>query len=187
MNADEIVMGLRESCTGNELAPSMVTNREITEAADLIESLQAQHKQAALNYQQKCRDVVELEAQLAELRKECDIADAANTALHGALEESQRRERAAVNNMTAVLKRDSGDICKYCEHIIECKGQACDGYCSGAGDIDGNYPNWKWTCEDFVLGTCVKMENTPCNGCFENDYGGFEWRGPQTEKGETHE
>ena len=32
---------------------------------DLIESLQAQHKQAALNYQQKCRDVVELEAQLS--------------------------------------------------------------------------------------------------------------------------
>lgn len=69
MNADEIVRGLRESCTGNELAPPMVTNRELTEAADLIESLQAQHKQAALNYQQKCRDVVELEAQLSEARQ----------------------------------------------------------------------------------------------------------------------
>ena len=42
MNADEIVKELRESCTGNEFDFPMVTNRELTEAADLIQSLQAQ-------------------------------------------------------------------------------------------------------------------------------------------------
>ena len=98
-------------------------------------------------------------------------------ALTARAEAAEARADAAVEDMTAVLKRDSDDICKYCKHIIECKGQNCDGYCSGAGDIDGNCPDWKWTCEDFNFGTCVKMENTPCNGCFENDCGGFEWRG----------
>ena len=97
--------------------------------------------------------------------------------LQARAEAAEARADAAVEDMTAVLKRDSDDICKYCKHIIECKGQNCDGYCSGAGDIDGNYPDWKWSCEDFNFGTCVKMENTPCNGCFENDCGGFEWRG----------
>ena len=92
-------------------------------------------------------------------------------------EAAEARADAAVEDMTAVLKCDLDDICKYCKHIIECKGQNCDGYCSGAGDIDGNCPDWKWSCEDFNFGTCVKMENTPCNGCFENDCGGFEWRG----------
>ena len=97
--------------------------------------------------------------------------------LQARAEAAEARADAAVEDMTAVLKCDLDDICKYCKHIIECKGQNCDGYCSGAGDIDGNYPDWKWSCEDFNFGTCVKMENTPCNGCFENDCGGFEWRG----------
>ena len=101
------------------------------------------------------------------------------------LSASQRREKAAVNDMTACLKRDSDDICGYCKHKIECKGQDCDDYCSGTGDIDGKYPDWKWTCEDFDFGTCAKMESTPCNGCFENDCDGFEWRGPEAEKGDS--
>ena len=49
-------------------------SRVCCEAADLIESLQAQHKQAALNYQQKCRDVVELEAQLSASQRRADAA-----------------------------------------------------------------------------------------------------------------
>ena len=108
-------------------------------------------------------------------------------ALTARAEAAEARADAAVEDMTAVLKRDSDDICKYCKHIIECKGQNCDGYCSGAGDIDGNYLDWKWSCEDFYFGTCVKMENTPCNGCFENDFSGFEWRGPQAGKGAEHD
>ena len=111
-----------------------------------------------------------------------DLVHRAALEIIAALRESQRREKAAVNDITAALKRDSCNICKYCKHEIKCEGQDCDGYCSGVGDTDGNYPDWKWTCEDFNFGTCVKMENTPCNGCFENDCGGFEWRGPEAEE-----
>ena len=65
----------------------------------LIESLQAQliegqnrHAQSALNYQQKCRDIAELESQLTE---------------------SQRRERAAVED---IKKPSVCDCCKrYCQ------------------------------------------------------------------------
>ena len=96
-----------------------------------------------------------------------------------ALTESQRREWAAVEDMTAVLKRDSDDICAYCKNRIECKSQQCEKYSSGVGDVDGNYPDWKWTCMDFDYGTCFLLEDTPCNGCFDDDYKGFEWRGPQ--------
>lgn len=122
---------------------------------------------------------------LEEIRHDAKYLLAEVDRLQARAEAAEARADAAVEDMTAVLKRDSDDICKYCKHIIECKGQNCDGYCSGAGDIDGNYPDWKWTCEDFNFGTCVKMENTPCNGCFENDCGGFEWRGPhEAGKGE---
>jgi hypothetical protein len=79
--------------------------------------------------------------------------------------------------MTAVLKRDSDDICAYCKNRIECKKEQCEKYSSGVGDVDGNYPDWKWTCMDFDYGTCFLLADTPCNGCFENDCSGFEWRG----------
>jgi hypothetical protein len=42
MNVDEIVKELREACTDNEYAPPMASNKMLTQAADLIESLQAQ-------------------------------------------------------------------------------------------------------------------------------------------------
>ena len=72
MNADEIVKALRENaewCDANEYDVPLCMGDNQRAAADLIESLQAKHKQAALNYQQKCRDVVELEAQLAESQR----------------------------------------------------------------------------------------------------------------------
>ena len=100
------------------------------------------------------------------------------------LSESQRREQAAVEDMTAVLKRDSDDICAYCKNRIECKSQQCEKYSSGVGDVDGNYPDWKWTCMDFDYGTCSLLADTPCNGCFDDDCKGFEWRGQQAGKGE---
>ncbi len=62
MNADEIVRALR-NCKAYKTKSDLQTTMLM--ASDCIEALQAQ---------------------LAELRKECDIADAANTALHGALE-----------------------------------------------------------------------------------------------------
>ena len=95
---------------------------------------------------------------------------------------SQRRGQAAVEDMTAVLKRDSDDICAYCKNRIECKNEQCEKYSSGVGDVDGNYPDWKWTCMDFDYGTCSLLEDTPCNGCFDDDYKGFEWRGQEAGK-----
>ena len=94
-------------------------------------------------------------------------------------EAAEARADAAVEDMTAVLKRDSDDICAYCKNRIECKSQQCEKYSSGVGDVDGNYPDWKWTCMDFNYGTCSLLADTPCNGCFDDAYKGFEWRGPQ--------
>lgn len=112
------------------------------------------------------------ERELEQLRTE-------NASLREQLAESQRREQAAVEDMTAVLKRDSDYICAYCKNRIECKNEQCEKYSSGVGDVDGNYPDWKWTCMDFNYGTCSLLEDTPCNGCIEDDCKGFEWRGPQ--------
>ena len=108
-----------------------------------------------------------------------------NASLREQLAESQRRGQAAVEDMTAVLKRDSDDICAYCKNRIECKNEQCEKYSSGVGDVDGNYPDWKWTCMDFDYGTCSLLEDTPCNGCFDDDCKGFEWRGPQAGKGDA--
>ena len=94
-------------------------------------------------------------------------------------EAAEAERDAAVEDMTAVLKRDSDDICAYCKNRIECKNEQCEKYSSGVGDVDGNYPDWKWTCMDFDYGTCSLLADTPCNGCFDDDYKGFEWRGPQ--------
>lgn len=71
------------------------------------------------------------------------------------------------------------DICHYCKNNIVCKGKECDKYCEGLGAHDSNrdYYDFTWSCKDFDFGTCPKLENTPCNGCFENNNKGFEWRG----------
>ena len=98
-------------------------------------------------------------------------------------EAAEAERDAAVEDMTAVLKRDSDDICAYCKNRIECKNEQCEKYSSGVGDVDGNYPDWKWTCMDFDYGTCSLLADTPCNGCFDDDCKGFEWRGPQAGKG----
>ena len=100
-------------------------------------------------------------------------------------EAAEARADAAIEDMTAVLKRDSDDICAYCKNRIECKNEQCEKYSSGVGDVDGNYPDWKWTCMDFDYGTCSLLADTPCNGCFDDDCKGFEWRGPVAEKGDA--
>lgn len=72
-------------CTDPDSDESIGEQAEwMKQAADLIESLTAQleewqnqHRQAALNYQQKCRDVVELEAQLAASQQETRAFEAA--------------------------------------------------------------------------------------------------------------
>ena len=154
MNEEEIIKGLRrcadrggcEKCPYEDTDKGICIDNLMYDAADLIESLQAQ------------------------------------------LAASQRREKAAVDTLTKLLKHanDDDDICAYCNNQIICNGKSCESYREGVGDVDGNYPDWEWTCEDFDYGTCFKMQNTPCNGCFDNEYRGFEWRGQEAEEGETN-
>lgn len=96
----------------------------------------------------------------------CELHDAA---------ESLIRAREQRDNFA---KHTDGG-CTYCKHNIDCLGEKCEGFCKGVGDASGKYPNFRWTCEDFVFGTCPKREGTPCEGCFDNDFSGFEWKEPE--------
>ncbi len=86
------------------------------------------------------------------------------------------KEQAIIDELTKVIKKYCDDICDYCKNHIPCEGKKCSEYIEGIGDADGKYPDFKWTCEDFDYGTCFKLENTPCNGCYD-DYNGFKWKG----------
>ena len=88
---------------------------------------------------------------------------------------SERCQSLEKDFMDLVMK--SEDICAYCKNNIKCKGRECEKYREGVGDVNGKFPDWKWTCMDFDFGTCFMLEDTPCNGCFDNDCKGFEWRG----------
>ena len=110
-----------------------------------------------------------------------DLVHRAALEIIAALRESQRGERAAVDTLTKLLKHanDYDDICAVCKNRIECKGENCECFEQGKGMSWGKveYPDMKWTCEDFNYGTCKKMENTPCQGCFDSEYSGFDWVG----------
>ena len=90
---------------------------------------------------------------------------------------SERCQKLEEDFMELVIK--SEHICKFCKYNIECKGKECLKYIEGKGCWDDRrcYHDWTWSCQDFNFGTCDMLENTPCNGCFENGYKGFEWRG----------
>ena len=77
------------------------------------------------------------------------------------------------------LVMQSPEICNYCKYHVECKGKECPKYVEGTECWDDNRcrHDWAWSCQDFNFGTCEMLENTPCNGCFDNDNKGFEWRG----------
>lgn len=85
--------------------------------------------------------------------------EAFQTAVGGYIETVTIATDAAVEDMTAVLKRDSDDICKYCKHIIECKGQNCDGYhptqkpVALLEDLIHTYSNEGDTVLDFTMGS----------------------------------
>lgn len=85
---------------------------------------------------------------------------------------------AAVEDIKKAI--DSDDICSFCKHNVFCQGEKCDQYIEGEGMENtktGTYTDEKWTCMDFNYGTCPKLANTLCNGCFENNMDGFEWKG----------
>ena len=90
---------------------------------------------------------------------------------------SERCQNLESDFIELVMK--SENICKYCKHNFECKGKECSKYIEGKGYWDANkcYHEWDWSCQDFDFGTCDMLELTPCNGCFENNNKGFEWRG----------
>ncbi len=87
------------------------------------------------------------------------------------------REQKAITTLTDVLKKYCDDICEYCKYEAPCHGSDCDQFTEGIGDAEGKFPGLEWSCMDFDYGTCVKMRGTPCDGCFDNKYNGFVWKG----------
>lgn len=88
-----------------------------------------------------------------------------------------KKLQIAMNDIKT-LASQTGDICSYCKHYQPCEKEQCIHYIEGVGATDekGKYLDWKWTCMDWNYGTCNKLENTPCNGCMDNDDNGFEWK-----------
>lgn len=91
-DADEIVMRLRNNC-----ADDLNVIRDMQNAADLIERLQVQSEQRYRLYSGALDTIERLEAQLAA---------------------SQARERAAVEDMTAMHNCGAG--CKFCRRLNQC-------------------------------------------------------------------
>ena len=77
------------------------------------------------------------------------------------------------------LVMKSKDICDYCKNHIECRGKDCPKYVESKDCWDDKRcrHDWAWSCRDFQFGTCDMLEETPCNGCIQNNNKGFEWRG----------
>jgi hypothetical protein len=93
-----------------------------------------------------------------------------------------KRLNAAIEDLKKAI--DGDDLCSFCKHNAPCQSEKCDKYVEGRGmtfEKTGQYIDEKWTCIDFTYGTCPKLEDTPCNGCFENNMKGFEWRGVKCE------
>ena len=90
---------------------------------------------------------------------------------------SERCQKLEEDFMELVV--DSENMCSYCKYNIECKVKECPKYIEGKGCWDDKrcHHDWVWSCRDFDFGTCDLLENTPCNGCIQNDNKGFEWRG----------
>lgn len=75
----------------------------------------------------------------------------------------------------ATLLRVTGNTCEYCVNYIPCDGKSCDSFQSGVGAVDEAtgeaYPDFKWTCMDWDLGSCAKYEGTVCEKCLADDQG----------------
>lgn len=133
------------------------------------------------------RDAIDMIEELSGKVEECETQIAGLetmlTTAQSAAKTWQRRAEAAERDLRSVIK-DANDGCVLCIHYHPCAGKDCPQYVAGVGATgqDGKeYPDFKWSCEDFEHGTCPAMEDTPCNGCdFENHW---QWCGPRKENG----
>lgn len=93
-----------------------------------------------------------------------------------------KRLNAAIEDIRKAV--DDEILCGFCKHDVFCQGEKCDKYIEGRGmtfEKTGQYIDKEWSCMDFEYGTCPKLEDTPCNRCFDNNMSGFEWRGVRCE------
>lgn len=132
----------------------------LTEVADRLEQLSSENKQ---------------------LRNDLIMQTALAQNGQSAIETNKQLTKqlnAAIEDIKKAINSD--DVCSFCKRDASCQGEKCDKYIEGRGmkfENTDQYIDEKWTCMDFEYGTCPKLEDTPCNGCFENDMSGFEWKG----------
>lgn len=61
------------------------------------------------------------------------------------------------------LVKQSDNACKYCMHA------KCNEACRNRSD--------DLSCFNLPFGTCEKLRGTPCDGCVQNEWSGFEFKG----------
>lgn len=157
MDINELIKDLRYPCIHENCIPSQ-------QAANALERLLAENKQ---------------------LRNELIIQTALAQNGQSAIETNRqltKRLNAAIEDIKKAV--DDEILCSFCKHDAPCQGEKCDKYIESTGmefAETGQYIDEKWTCMDFEYGACPKLEDTPCNGCFDNNMSGFEWRGVKHE------
>jgi len=122
MNANEIVRALRNSCSGCNPTPCCEFEVLGPEAADLIESLQAENKALREASQKVLEGLQKLDSALDNTT--CD-----GDALKARAEESQRREKAAVDDMKQT--HCIGTSCYICKNHGKCERECIEiGHCA---------------------------------------------------------
>ena len=160
MTTEELIKRLR-NCGGGTEGIKLVN-----EAADTLERLLSENKQLRNN----------LIMQTALAQNEQGAIETNKQLVQQIVVLKAERDSAIEDIKNAI---DAELICDFCKHKIECKGEECEKYMEGRGCWDDKrcHHDWVWTCMDFDFGTCDMLEDSPCNGCFDNDMRGFEWKG----------
>lgn len=158
MHAKELVDGIRTYTEKSDMPFERYLM--LTEVADKLEQLSAENKQLR-----------------NDLIMQTALAQNGQSAMETNKQLARKIEALLEDFKEFIL--DSDDVCKYCKHNQPCLGKKRKLYIEGkeAWDHKGCKHDWEWSCKDFRFGECPKLEHTPCNGCFENDMRGFEWRG----------
>lgn len=159
MDLSELIRDLRYPCIHENCIASY-------QAADALEKLLAENKQL--------RNELTMQTALAQNGQS---AIETNRQFLRQITNLKAERDAAIEDIKSAINGEL--ICDFCMYDHKCQGENCDKYADGVGctDENGKYYDWEWTCMDFNFGTCAKLEDTPCNGCFENGMSGFEWRG----------